>query len=88
MEAVDVLGIAKICSPYSLGQRVGIEWCRDDMDMVGHQAVTPNIQPKLHRMLGQIRKVNPIIISHKEQILAVVAALDNMVWRSRDDYSS
>ena len=55
------------------------------MDVVGHQAITVHGQIETFRRLSQkVKKHSPVVI-HKENILAVVAPLGNVMGTSFDN---
>jgi hypothetical protein len=52
------------------------------MDMVAHQAIADQFQRVFVRLLFQQLQIHPAIIIDKEHILAVVAALGDMMGES------
>nr|WP_228765684.1 hypothetical protein [Sphingopyxis solisilvae] len=58
---------------------------QDDMDMVGHQAIGPDLGLRPPRRLGEEIKIDLVVAVLEEGPLAPVAALGNMVRNARED---
>jgi len=84
---VDVLRVAEMRSADGLGQRGFVLRCADDMDVVGHQAVGVNGESEGLTLLAKDFEVGSPIVGHEEHVLAVVAALGNVVGYARKNDS-
>ena len=87
MEAIYVLSIAKVRFADSLCQRILCVRDRYDVNMIAHQAIADQFQSVLVRLLFQQFQIYLSIIVNKEHVLAVVAALRDMMCKS-DRYCS
>ena len=56
---------------------------RDDMDVVGHEAIAVNTEAVAQRMLPQKTEIDPPVVVHKENVLLVIPTLGDMVRFSR-----
>ena len=61
---------------------------QNQMDVVGHQAVGPHGDTGLQRLLGQQVKVDFVVAVFKENGLAPIATLRDMMRQPRNDDSS
>jgi hypothetical protein len=87
VETIDVLSVKLIGAFQGIGER-GLALRRDDkMDVIGHQTVAINRQTKTLRRLGQKGQELPTVVIYKENILAVIAPLSNMM-RTAFNYDS
>jgi hypothetical protein len=87
VHAVDILGIEKIGPAQGFGQRIFPLRRGDQVDMVGHQAIAVDSDPKLLRLLFEQLQENDPILVHEEYVLLVVTPLGNVVGQARYDDS-
>ena len=79
VEAVDILRVAKVGRADGPGQRPLLVGNRDQMDMVGHQAVSEDLQAILLGLLLQKPQVHPPVLVHEEHGLAVISVLRDVM---------
>jgi len=79
VEAVDELGVEKVCSSNGEVERVLVCGRRDKVDVVGHQAIPQHPDTVLQALLAQEIEISNAVIVDKENVLPVVPALGNVV---------
>jgi hypothetical protein len=79
MQAIQYLRVFPVCPTNGLGQGVILRKDADDVDMVGHQAVTQDLKAILESMLSQQGEVKLAILIREEDILTVVTALGDVM---------
>jgi hypothetical protein len=57
------------------------------MDMIGHQAMSPDLRAGTPRRRRDQRTVQLIIPGPEEHRLAMIAALRDMMWQARHNYA-
>ena len=87
MKAIDVLCIAKVRSTDSLCKRILRVGDRDDVNVIAHQTIAYQFESVLVRLVFQQSKIHPAVVTHEEHVMAVVAALRDMMCES-DRYCS
>jgi hypothetical protein len=87
MKTIDVLRITKVRPADGLGQSVLCVRDRDQVNVIAHQAITHHFQALFVHLLFQQLQINAAVVIHKEHILAVVAALRDMMGEP-DRYGS
>ncbi len=85
VESVDVLAVVEMGASNDLGQRFLMLGHTDDMDMVVHEAVGVYTQSVLLGVVTQKCEIHTPVIVNREDILAVVAALSDVVRLTRHD---
>ena len=65
-------------------QSVFIRRYSDDMYMVGHEAVGPNLDTRRARRIGEQVKIKFVIAVFKGCPFATITALCDMVWNAGD----
>ena len=58
---------------------------RDDVHVVGHQAIGPDRHPRSRRRVGQQVEVEFVVAVLEEHLLAAIAALRHVVLDARQD---
>jgi hypothetical protein len=79
METVDILRVPKAGPADGLGERLLRVWDRHQMDMVGHQAVSQDLQAVLLGLLLQQLQIHLPVLVREEHVLAVIPALCDMM---------
>lgn len=85
VQPVDVLAIEPVSAADDSGQRMGLAGNDHEVDVIGHQAVGQDSQPMPRRLLGQQIEIGPSVVIDEEDILAIVAALDDVVGQAGKD---
>ena len=85
MKAVDVLGVAEVRPPESLGQRLVQAGQDHQVDVVAHQAPGQDLQPIRAAFLGQHAEIGPAVVVDEEDILTVIASLRDVMPAARND---
>ena len=86
VHAVDVLGVSQVGTADGLGKGVVVVRRGYEVDMVGHEAVAEHVEGEAGGLLGEGFEVEAAVGVGEEDVLAVVAALDDVVRRAgRDD---
>ena len=88
VHAVNVLGIKKMSPADSLGKRHVVSGDGDDVNMIGHQAITQNVQAEPLGLLLEKVEVKCSVIGNKENVLLVISALRDVVRNILQNYSS
>ena len=81
---VDEVGIAAMGFAHGATEVAGSRRRENEMHMVGHQAVGPNRYLRLRGLLGQQIQIDFLVAVLKEDRLAPVAALRDMMRKSRN----
>lgn len=82
---VDISRIAPMGIGKSRAQSIFMARHNDDMNMVGHQAIAPDLQPCLPRGLAQQIFIKHIVLIIEECWQATVASLGHMMRKARDN---
>jgi len=85
LPGVDGLGVAAVGQPHSAGQGVGTGRNRKKVDMVGHEAVGPDLQAVGDGVLAQEAKVAPPVFVAEEDVFPAVAPVGDVVRKSDRD---
>jgi hypothetical protein len=84
---VDPSCVALMHFAYGQTQTVLRRRDRDSMDVVGHQAIPPDLHRTLATPLGRQLQVGRVVPFVEERLLAAVASLRHMVRHARNDQS-
>lgn len=87
VEPVDVLGVELVRAFQDVGQGGFAVRHDDEMDVIGHQAVTFYSQIKTFRRFGQEGQENLPVIIDEENILAIITPLGNVMSTTCNDNS-
>ena len=87
MVAVDGLSVGAVQLAHRASQAVGGRGHEDEVHMVGHQAVGPNLHAPSSGDPGQSREVEAVVGLGEECPLTAVAALCDVVGHARHDDS-
>jgi hypothetical protein len=79
VEAIDVLGVAKVRPADGLGQRIFSVGDRNEMNVIAHQAMAAQRETILVGLLFEQRQIDPPVVIHEKHLLAVVPTLGDMV---------
>ena len=79
VHSVYVLGVDEICSADGFGERGFCVRDADDVDVVGHEAIALDLEAVFLRLLAEKFAVDVAVVVDEEYILAVVAALSDVV---------
>jgi len=82
MPRIDEAGVAAVHVGERAPEPVGVGGHEDDMNVVGHQAVAPDLCTGLRRRLGEKIAVQPVITLFEKGLLAPVAALGHVIRQS------
>ena len=82
---VDISGIAPVRIGEGPAQPVVMTGHNDDMNMVGHQAIAPDLRSRLPRRLAQQIFVKRIVVIIEECWQATIASLGYMMRKARDN---
>ena len=74
-----------MCFSDGTGQAGVVGWNKDEVDMIGHQAVRPDADAVCRARLRQPVPIKGIVILDQEHAPAPVSALCDMVRYVRDD---
>ena len=85
VQAVDLLRVEPVRASDGLCERVAAARRGDQVDVVGHQAVTIDRQAEPRGLVGQDLKVAGAVVVDKEHVLAVITALGDVMRTTRDD---
>ena len=88
IQMIHVPRVEIVRSADRLGKRLIIAGYSYDMNMIAHQAVSQHMQTEALRLTFEQFQVNLAIIISKENVLLIIAALDDMVRRLWYNYSS
>jgi hypothetical protein len=81
--AVEALGVVGLGALERQSQGVGVLGYDNQVNMVGHQTVTQHAQAIALLVLGQSGQVETPVIVDKENVLAIVASLRDVVRDAR-----
>jgi hypothetical protein len=81
--SVDKVCVSPVGFTDSAAKVVSALRLEDQMDVIGHQAVCPDLDARLQRLLQQEIEIDFVVAILKEDGLASVAALRDMVRKSR-----
>ena len=81
---IDISGIVPVHTE-GPPQPIFVRRHRDDMHMVRHQAVGPNLDPRPFRSLREQIKIQRIVAIFKKRPLAPVAPLGYVMGNARED---
>jgi hypothetical protein len=87
VESIDVLGVELIRAFQGFGQRGFLAGRHDKMDVIGHQTVAVNDQIESLCGLGQKSQKHPPVVIYEKDVLAVIAALGNVMRTTCNDNS-
>ena len=76
---VDVLRVDQVRSADGFGERIFAPGPGDDMDVVGHEAIAQYLKSEFCRLFAQQSQVHSAVVVNEEYVLAVVAAMGDMV---------
>ena len=60
-------------------QTIGPLWSQDKVNMIGHETVRPNLDPRLARLLGQQIAIDLVVAVLEEDRLSSIPALRHVV---------
>lgn len=86
--SVDEVCVSPVGFTDSTAKVVSALRLQDQMDVVGHQAVCPDLDARLQSLFGEQIEVDFVVAIVKEDGLAPVAALRDMVRKPRYDDAS
>ena len=87
MQPIDILAISEVRSANRLRQRILQSRLPHEMDVVGHQAIAKYVEAEARAVLAEEFEVRTAVVINEENILTVVAALNNVVRLTRNDDS-
>ncbi len=87
MQLVDVFGVEPMRAADGQCKRIGALGGDDQMHVIRHEAIRENREAVALRLLCEDSQIGPSIIVAEEDILAVVAALRDMVGQTGNDDS-
>ena len=87
LRPVHVLRIAQIERFHDQRERIGACRNADKVDVVGHEAIGQYIETMLDRVLQEPLQISPAVVVAEEDIVAAIAALGDVMGKTRDDYS-
>jgi hypothetical protein len=70
-----------------LGQTLGLPRHHHQVDVIGHEAISPHVHPVLGARGGHQIQINLIVLVSKERNLTPVATLRDVVRHTRNDRS-
>ncbi len=79
MKAVDVLRVEKVRPSDGIGQGVFIPRYRDDVDVIGHQAIALDRKAEPIGLRLEQFEIEPAVVVGEKDVLTVVAALCDVV---------
>jgi hypothetical protein len=86
--AVDEVSVAPVGLADGPAKVIGSRWFQDQMNVVGHQAIGPSRNPRLQCLLSEKIEIDFVVAVFKEDGLAPVATLGNMMWKPRNHDAS
>jgi hypothetical protein len=84
---IDKVGIPAMRFSQSPAHALGSLRRQNQMDMIGHKAVSPYLHSKLAELLRKHVAINLLISIIEENGLATISALGHMVRETRDDHA-
>ena len=84
MEAVHILRVKELRAADRFRQGIAVRRNNNEVDVVGHEAIRDDADAVLAGLLAQKREVDPAVIVGEEHVLAVVAALRDVVLIAAD----
>jgi hypothetical protein len=87
VQAVDVLRVNPMCSADRPGEGIGSSRDGDEMDVIVHQAVAEDGDAVAGALVGEELQVGAAVVIDEEDVLAIVAPLREMMWKTGDDDS-
>jgi hypothetical protein len=85
VQAVDVLGVKPMGSADRLGEGIGSPRDCDEMDVIAHEAVAEDGDSVESALAGEELQVGAAVGIDEEDVLAVVAALRQMMGKIGND---
>ena len=83
MQTIDVLRMNQMRRSHSTAERIGFARRDDQMHVIGHQAIARHRQTEPLSLFAQRLEVEAAIIIGEEVIVAIVAALRDMMRDKR-----
>ena len=87
VQAVDILGVNKICSADCLSERILIFWNGYDMDVICHKTIAEDFESEFVGIVIEEFEIEPAVVIDEEDILAVVAPLGDVMRNIGHNYS-
>ena len=87
LRPVHVLRIAQIERFHDQRERIGACRNADKVDVVGHEAIGQYIETMLDRVLQEQLQISPAVVVAEEDVIAAIAALGEVMGKTRDDNS-
>ena len=87
VQAVDVLGVDQIGAADSAGQGFFLVRNADDVDVIGHQAVAQDGEAVFQGVFLKQPQVLVLVLVQEKDILAIIATLGDVMWKTGHDYS-
>ena len=84
---IDVAGIVAVDIAERAPQTILVRWHRDDVYMIWHQTIGPDLDPRAHGGLRQEIEVEFVVAVLEERSLAPIAALGDVVRDAGQDRS-
>jgi len=84
---VDGSGVAAVRLGKGRPQPILIRSRHDQVDMVGHQTISPNLGVRASRRRGDQAAVKAVILRPEEHRLAAIAALSDVMRQTRHNYA-
>ena len=85
MTRIDEAGVAAVRVGEGPPQAVLVRRHDDDVDMVGHQAIAPDLRARPVRRLGEQIAIERVVAVLEEGLRAPVAALGHVIGNSREE---
>ena len=85
MPRIDEAGVAPVRVGEGAPQSVGVGRHDDDVNVIRHQAIGPDLGARLGRGVSQQRSIEDIIALLEEGLFAPIAALGYVVRQARQD---
>jgi len=77
-----------MCLTDGSSQPIGRLRVRNGVGVIGHQAISPDLDPVSAAPLPHQVQVALVILIAKERLLAAVSPLGDVVWQTRDNNTS
>lgn len=87
VKPVDVLRVSEVRSAYGFGQRILGLRCRDDVNVIAHEAIADDVQAVLPGLIAEQLQIYMPVIVNKKYILAIISPLRDMMSTPRHNCS-
>ena len=87
VQPIDILAVSEVRWADGLRQRILRSGRPHEMDVIGHKAIAKQAEAEALAVFAEEFEVRTAVVIHEENILTIVAALNNVVRLSRNDDS-